>query len=325
MQWKISAGLWVFGGALDRFCSKGYGPLLSTEEAIAKAGQVDGLEGIEPHYPSQVNEENLDSMKKALKENNLHVTTVSLDTWSSAEWKHGAFTSGDENIRKKAIQLGKNATGIANELNCKNIGIWPGQDGFDYPFQADYEDLWRREVEGIKEVAGHDREMKVAVEYKLKEPRTHMLIGSVGKALLLINEINLDNLGIVLDSGHALMSKENLGESVVLLSRHNKLFNVHLNDNYREWDDDMVVGTINFWETLELLYYLKKVDYKGTITLDQFPFREDSVKAAGLSIKNIKTLVGILEKIDFEKMEEAQRNLNAMETQELLRKIIFEK
>lgn len=319
-MWKISAGLWVFAGAQDRFSE--YESPLPTEKAIERAGQVDGLEGIELYYPSQVDEKNLDSVKDTLEENNLQVTTVSLDVWSSAKWQHGAFTSGNEEIRNEAIQLGKNASAIAKELNCNNLGIWPGQDGFDYPFQANYEEIWQRELEGLREIAEFDEGLKVGVEYKLKEPRVHMLIGSLGKALLLVREIDLDNLGVVLDFGHSLMCKENPGESVALLSKYNKLFNIHINDNYREWDDDMVVGAVNFWETLEFLYYLKKLNYEGVITLDQFPYREDPIETAALSIKNLKALAGLLEKVDFKKLKEAQQNLNAISTQRIISNIL---
>jgi len=296
-EWRICAGIWVFGGGVDRFCTKGYSKILSTEEAIKKAGKVRDLSGVELYYPSSVNEDNLKSVKKVLEENNLIVTSISLDLFSSEEWKHGAFTNSNRSQRQKAVQLGKEAVDIARELDCFQLGIWPGQDGFDYPFQADYEELWSREIEGIREVSEYakEKDLRVGLEYKLKEPRRHML---------------------------ALMSKENPGDSVVLLSRHKKLFGVHINDAYREWDDDMIVGTINFWETLEFLYWLKQVNYKGDIELDQFPFRQDAVEAASMSIQNIKTLMRLLDRIDLQELRETQKDMDITATQRIIRRVL---
>jgi len=96
----------------------------------------------------------------------------------------------------------------------------------------------------------------------------HSLISTVGKALLIAEEIELDNVGVNMDTGHALMGFENLAESAVLLHRYKRLFYLHLNDNYRDWDYDMIVGGVHIWETLELLYWLNKLGYDGWYTLD---------------------------------------------------------
>lgn len=320
---KFSAGIWVFGGAVDRFCTKGYGELLSPVEAINKGGQVEDLEGLELYYPTSVNEDNLTSIKEALERNDLKASSISLDIFSSAEWKNGAFINGNQKQREKAVRLGKEAIDIAKELNCDSLGIWPGQDGFDYPFQADYQKLWDREIQGIKEIVNYDPQIQVAVEYKLKEPRRHMLIGSVGKALLVVQEIDEDNLGVVLDYGHALMSKENPAESAALLAERDKLFNVHINDAYREWDDDMAVGTINLWETVEFLHNLQQIGYEGFLELDQFPFRQDPVEAADLSIRNLKSGLELAQRIDHQELKEAQADMDITRTQNLIREAFF--
>ena len=49
--------------------------------------------------------------------------------------------------------------------------LWLGQDGFDYGFQADYKKLWQDEIDGIREVALHDKECQISIEYKPNEPR----------------------------------------------------------------------------------------------------------------------------------------------------------
>jgi xylose isomerase len=45
------------------------------------------------------------------------------------------------------------------------------------------------------------------------------------------------------DIGHALQAQKIPGESIAFLGAIGKLFFVHINDNYRNWDWDLVPGT----------------------------------------------------------------------------------
>ena len=320
---KFSSGLWVFAGCMDRFCPSGYSKSVGVKEQIKLAGKVQGLKGIECHQ-SDFDQISRQEFKRLLKKNNLSCSNVNVNVWGSAKWKHGAFAHQDKRIRKEAIEEAKKAVRIAREIGSPSIGLWLGADGFDYPFQINYFKQWDYLLSSIREVGEYAQpDIKVGIEYKLKEPRTHMTIGSAGKTLAICLELGLENVGAVIDFGHALMSREDPAESLVLLSRHHKLFNVHLNDAYREWDDDLIVGVVHLWETLEFLYYCVKTSYQGWLGLDMFPYREDGVKAATMSIKNIKALLKMVEKIDFAKLERAQRTMGALKTQEVIRKVVF--
>jgi hypothetical protein len=50
-----------------------------------------------------------------------------------------------------------------------------------------------------------------------------------------------------------------------------KLFAIDVNDNFRGWDDDMVVGSVHLVETLEFFHTLQRNDWAGVWQLDQFP------------------------------------------------------
>ena len=151
-----------------------------------------------------------------------------------------------------------------------------------------------------------------------------MQIATVGKALYLVNKIGLDNLGVTVDFGHALMGQENPADSACLLAREGKLFNVHFNDAYRYWDDDMMVGVINFWETVEFLYHTIRTGYDGYYGLDMYPFREDPVRTTELSIKNLKSMIKMAQSIDPGELEAAQETMDSVATQEVVRKLIYE-
>ena len=56
-------------------------------------------------------------------------------------------------MRAQAIDLVSQAAELATELECDYVKLWPGQDGVDYPFQADHAQLWTYSVEAIRELA----------------------------------------------------------------------------------------------------------------------------------------------------------------------------
>jgi xylose isomerase len=320
---KFASGLWVFGGCVDRFCAGGYKPKNTIREQIELASKVKLLKGVEAHQ-SDFDTITPRELKRLLADTGLACTLVNTEVWGSPKWMHGAFTHRSAKTRREAIAQAKRSVDCARAINCPGIGLWLGADGFDYPFQVDYRLHWEYLVEGIREVAEYAQpDITCGIEYKLKEPRTHMTIGDVGKALWLAEEVGLANVGVAVDFGHALMSRESPADSVCLLARKKKLFNVHFNDAYREWDDDMIVGVVHFWETLEFLYYCKLTGYDGWFGLDMFPYREDGVKAADMALRNLRAMWRMLDKIDEKALVKAQRTMDAVATQEVVRKVIF--
>ncbi|NIM22970.1 MAG: TIM barrel protein [Armatimonadetes bacterium] len=313
----------MFAATADRFNVAGYKPANTLEAQVALAAKVPGLKAIEIHQ-TDLTDMKPKEFAKLLAKHKLACSSVNVNVWGDAKYMHGAFTHRDLKIRREALDEAKKAVRIARALNCPGVGLWLGSDGFDYPFQSDYTIQWDLLVDGIREIGEYaGRKVNVGIEYKLKEPRTHMTVGDVAKAMLICNEIGRDNVGVTVDFGHALMSRENPGESVALLARGDKLFNVHINDAFREWDDDMVPGTVHLWETVEFLYWCQRTKYKGWISLDMYPYREDSVKAAGMAIRNLNSMWKMAEKINVPALKKAQRSMDALATQEVIRKIAF--
>ena len=48
---RFGAGIWLFGQMVDRYATDGYGPPVSTLEAIDRAGQVGELDVLDVNYP----------------------------------------------------------------------------------------------------------------------------------------------------------------------------------------------------------------------------------------------------------------------------------
>ena len=319
-QYKLGACLPAFGSCADRFCLAGYGGVTTMEEMLDLATQVDGLDGLELVSNWHVNDENIDHVNQLFRERKLHVCMVVPDLWTQKKWGKGSLASPDPKIRKDAIAEIKRSMDWAAAVGCPYVDVWPGQDGFDYSFQADFTNAWKWLREGIAECATHNPKVKLLVEYKLKEPRTHCFVNSAAKTILLINDIK--EAGCLLDVGHSLAAGENIAEAAALLSEYGLLDYLHLNDNYRTWDDDMLVASVHIPEYLELVYWLKNLDYRGWLTLDVFPYREEKLPAVRNCFAWLKALFGAVDRVDLEKIDAVVRKGDANEGSSLVREML---
>ncbi|GAH10487.1 unnamed protein product, partial [marine sediment metagenome] len=48
-----------------------------------------------------------------------------------------------------------------------------------------------------------------------------------------------------------------------------KLIDVHLNDAYGKWDDDMLPGTVHLWESIEFFVYLLNSNYNAKSSISR--------------------------------------------------------
>ncbi len=317
---RFGSGLHVFGSTADRYVLDGYKPAVPVSEMIKTAATVEDLEGIELVENWHVRMENVDEVLAMLDEAGLELSLVLPDLWAQAKWGMGSFASTDEKVRQEAAHVTKRAMDLAARTGCNLINVWFGQDGYDYAFQADYIAAWERISEVLGDCADHNPDVNIGIEYKVKEPRTHCFIGTIGKLLLLIEKTGRDNVGVVLDVGHSLAAYENMAESVALCKFFgDRLLHLHLNDNWRLWDDDMMVGSVHTIELLELLYWLERLEYNGWYSLDLFPYRDDSVGVASESLKWMKDLRRIMFDIGMEKIAEVIESGDAAKASKLIR------
>jgi xylose isomerase len=295
---------------------------VGTLEAIARAARVGQLGAIDINWPFAEVDLSVSRVKEALAAGGLRATAVTPVIYNR-QFQKGSFTHPDVDVRRRAIDLMKRAIPVAHELGADYVKFWPGQDGFDYPFQADYAQLWDYAVSGVREVVTSDPTMRFAIEYKFKEPRIHIVFSTAARTLLAIEEVGAPNLGIVMDLGHSLLGKETPAEEVQHIARRGRLTNVELNDNWRDWDDDLTVGSVHLTESLEFVHALRKIGWKGYWMLDQFPFREDPVEAARASIRTIRALHGLLDRVDLGALRAAQDRQDALAAQRLVQQLFL--
>ena len=315
---KYSVIISNFGDRADRFLTS-YGENRTLAELFAAAQRTEGLSGVELVGTWHITERNVAEIGRLLRDHDLKLVSIIPDHFATKIYSKGAFTSKEAAVRARAVADTKAMLDAAAELGCGLINIWNGQDGYDYCFQADYQTDRDWLVEGLRACAAYRPEIRVSLEYKPKEPRTHSFLGTAAGALLAAQEVGLPNVGVTIDVGHAFVAYENVAESVVLLSRAGKLFHMHMNDNYRLWDDDMIVGSVHTIEYLELLYWLDRVGYQGFLSLDQYPYREDPDQAIAESIAWLRALRVIVDRMGPDRIGEVLRAGDATEASRLVR------
>ena len=316
---QYGAGIWHFATYVDRYATDGYGPPRGLIEMIDLAGQVDDLSVVDIIYPFADQSVSLDDVEKALQRNELSVIGITPEIYTQ-QFSKGAFTNPDPGIRRLANEMINDAANVVRRFGASYVKLWPGQDGWDYPFQVDHQELWKASMDGVAELAEQNDDLKFVIEYKPREPRVHMSYDSVARTLLGIEKIGLPNVGILLDFGHSLYGGESPADAAQLAIDYGRLFGMDVNDNFRGWDDDLMAGSVHPIELFEFFYTLRKNNWEGVWQLDQFPFREDAVAVANGAIDFLKQVDRALDKLDFDAMRAAQKNHDAVTALKLAQK-----
>jgi len=323
-KYRYSMGVTQLGKLCDRFVTEGYRESKPLKDRVKEIAKIKIFDGISIGYPSEINEKNYREIVKLVSYCGLVISSIATSISSQRRWSRGALTSLDPSTRRQAIDIIKGGMDMAKEVKTDRIMFFLGQEGNDYPFGIDYSQAWDYLVIGLRECAKYRPEIKICIEYKRSEPRKNILIGSAAELILLLKEINMQNVGILLDMGHALFGRENPAQSLTLINRYKKLFHIHFNDNYGLEDDDLVVGSVHFLQYLEFMYWLEKIQYKDWLELDIFPYREDPLRAFEESVLFLHDMERILEKIGVEKLQGFIERRKPIEAFSFIRRNVFE-
>jgi xylose isomerase len=292
------------GQIKDRFSA--YHEPRDLAEKMALTTKVEGARGIEPVYPGDFGV-SVEVFRQLLGENELAVSSVNVNLKGESKFHQGALTSKDPGIRAEAVRYLKAGIDWAADLGVNLVTVCPLSDGHDYPFEIDYGQAWRWMVDCLGEAAEYRPEVRLSIEYKQSEPRARVIVPNAGIVLYLCEQIGLDNVGLTLDLGHSLYAGETPSQVLSLAAEADRLFLIHINDNYRNWDWDLMPGTVNYWDWLETLLVLDEVGYDGWLVSDVFPARTDPVETLSASYRAIRYAEGILDKFGREKLWEMIR------------------
>ena len=237
----------------------------------------------------------------------------------------GGLTSPDEETRKEARRRTVAAADFAGSLGAHFI-IWPGIEGYNYPFQTPYPESWKWLVEGIGEAAERCREHGVLLflEHKNSEPAMKIFMRNIGMTLHVIHKLRaegIDNVKVNMDWQHLIMNGENLAEYAAMLAAEGLLGHQHANSGWGTFDDDNMVGATAFMETLELAVELRRAGYGENgerLGFDLYPYTEDQVAAVRRSVLQWNFIDSAAARIDDAALRQAQQEKDAVRAYELV-------
>ena len=264
-----------------------------------RAARAQGLTDVDLNYPDHVDADPA-GFARRLGDLGLGVNGLAMRYYTNPAFKLGAFTNPDPAVRREAIDLTKRGIDATREAGSKLMTLWLGQDGFDYGFQVDYAAVWQLEIDGIREVAEHDPECLVSIEYKPNEPRAYSLLATCATTLLAVREVGCPNLGVTLDFAHVLYADEQPACAAALVHRNSRLLGVHLNDGYAKRDDGLMVGAVHLKATVELLRQIRRDGYEGALYFDTFPDATglDPVAECAVNIATVRRLMAVVDRLE---------------------------
>ena len=325
---KTTLGIWALGSMVTRFNPNGYKPEVAgetTAQRVRRAveGLGDLMDGYEFHYPQELNADNLDDVRDALAGHDVYCIATGLHL--DHRFARGGLSSPDNATRDEAVRRTLDAIDFAGELGAHFI-IWPGIEGYNYPFQTPYQESWDRFLDGIGQAAERcrDRGILLFLEHKNSEPALNIFMRNVGMTLHVIHKLRgqgLDNVKVNMDWQHLIMNGENLAEYAALLAAEGLLGHQHANSGWGTFDDDLMVGATRFMETLELAVEFRRVGYGQNgerLGFDLYPYTEDGVGAVRRSVLQWRFIDSIAARIDDAALREAQMEKDAVRAYELV-------
>ena len=170
--------------------------------------------------------------------------------------------------------------------------LWPGIEGYNYPFQTPYAESWGWFIDAVgqaAEVCGKHGK-KLFLEHKNSEPAMKILMRNIGMTLHVIHKLRAEgitNVQVNMDWQHLIMNGESLGEYAAMLAAEGLLGHQHANSGWGTFDDDNMVGATAFMETLELALELRRANYGANgerLGFDLYPYTEDAVDVVRRSV-----------------------------------------
>jgi L-rhamnose isomerase len=295
--------------------------LVNAKDWVKRQGTIRGLTCVDFNYPQHFGSvwANNAEAKACLDAEGLKAGSVCLRYPS--KFARGAMNHPDAERRQEAIDLTKEAAQVARDLGCNEVVVWSAYDGYDYPFQVDYDEKWQQLVDAFQECCDAYPDIKFSLEFKPTDENTRFFtVPSTGTALLLVQEINRTNMGLTLDVGHMLMAGENPGQSIAMVGQHKKLFGIQLNDGYTRLaaEDGLMFASVHPGMALEIIYQLQRTGFDGHLYFDTFPQRTDPVGEAEYNIQRVKAFWRAANHLDSTKLSQIANEHDALGALELV-------
>ncbi|MDW7674427.1 MAG: TIM barrel protein [Bacillota bacterium] len=314
---RFSAGVWYFGNLSSRFHAT-YNQDQAAYHLLEKIVPLikHGLQGVEAHYPNEINEKNIDIYRDFCNAYNVKLISAIPNLSYDAQFRFGSLSSPIKVVRKAAIERVKEALEINKMLQTDFMVLWPGIDGYENPFGIDFIETRTRFAAGLAEAMDQVPGIQVALEPKPYEPRGRTLYGTTPEGLLfaekvegmLTNPVNRELLaqgfklvGLNPEIGHMRMAQEDLPYAYSMAMEYGRLMHTHWNSQpLGGFDQDLNVGVVGPEQAEATLYSLKMHGYQGWLGIDIWPERMPVEQGLINSIDAIRSMNERINSLDHE-------------------------
>lgn len=259
-------------------------------ESISQIAQI-GYQGVEimcdkPHaYPPDIDQESLSKIKSTLSSNNIQISNLNAFTlFALGDTYHPSWIDLNPEKRKERINHTKNCIELASQLGAKTISLEPG--GPLYPgISQNRSELYQIFADGIKEVIPFAEKNKIKM---LIEPEPGLLLQTSKEYLEFMKNFESEFLKLNFDIGHFYCVSE---DPVVLVNElADYIEHFHLADIKGRVHNHLIPGLGDI-HIKDILFAIKDSKYKGFVTIELYPYKNDPIGAATQSLQYVRNLV----------------------------------
>jgi len=316
---KFAVGIWYFAPGGGRFHER-YAPDISLEDRIAMAADWAkwGVAGIEAHYPTEANEENLHLYKKLEREAGIRLTNIGPFIFYDKAFEFGSLSNPIEASREKARDTLVRALKFVQAAEADHVGIWPGIDGYTYSLGTPFYTMWDTFEEAVASAMDEVPGVRVAIEPKPYEPAPNNILRTTADGLLACHDIEArlkhpENKRLLAEGhrmlvmqpeiGHVCMGFEDVPYAFARCAREGRLGNTHWNSQpLGNYDQDLNVGVVGWEQTEALLYALKMIGYRGYFCFDINPERMPVEKAVEINCRVLRIMNDRINRLPHERV-----------------------
>jgi protein FrlC len=234
-------------------------PFAETIKRVAAAG-FDGIDAWSgrPHiYRADFSAQQLRQLRELVEDNGMVVSS-----FLPAFYRYPySLSSPNDIIRQDSIQYMKECLDNAVELGAPVLLVVPEKTIYGQSPQ----DAWDRLADSIDVVCQYGRQFNMMLGLEAVNHYVSDMVNTAADAMRMVEQLNHDNLGVVIDTGHMNLASETTPEAVARLG--DRLLQVHVNDNDGRHQQNLIPGDGTF-DFDELIDVLKQSGFDGFLTAE---------------------------------------------------------
>jgi xylose isomerase len=99
---------------------------------------------------------------------------------------------------------------------------------------------------------------------------------------------------------------------------------MHMNDNYRAGDLDMIFGSVHTIEFIEMFYWLRRTGYNHFMSIDLFAYRTDPAQSVAEGVRWMRAFDTLIDRLGMEALGRLIADGDPVKTSAFLRETLLD-